>query len=154
MVRTEFGDTDTFSIGKGVRQGCILSPSLFNLYAEYIMREAGLHESEEGIHIGGRKLNDLRYADDTTLLAGSKEGLHNLLTNVQLHSEKAGLYLNMKKTKIMSTAKIDSFTINNVELEVVSSFVFLGSTIEEDGDCKVDIKRRSALGRASMAGLD
>ncbi len=111
-VRTEFGDTDAFGIGKGVRQGCILSPSLFNLYAERIMREAGLQESEEGIMIGGRKVNDLRYADDTTLLAGSRDGLHALLTNVQLHSEKAGLYLNIKKTKIMSTTKTDSFVIN------------------------------------------
>ena len=153
-VRTEFGDTDTFGIGKGVRQGCILSPSLFNLYAERIMREAGLEESEEGIRIGGRKVNDLRYADDTTLLAGSKDGLHSMLTNVQTHSEKAGLYLNIKKTKIMSTAKIDSFVINGVELEVVRSFVFLGSTIEEDGDCKEEIKRRFALGRASMGGLE
>src|SRR5277367_6505896 len=126
-VRTEFCHAD---FGKGVRKGCILSPSLFNLYAERIMREAGLQESEEGILIGGRIVNDLRYADDTTLLAGSKDGLHALLTNVQLHSEKAGLYLNVKKTKIMSTAQVDTFVINNVELEVVKSFMFLGSTIE------------------------
>ena len=98
-VRTEFGDTDAFGIGKGVCQGCILSPSLFNLYAERIMREAGLQESAKGILIGGRKVNDLRYADDTTLLAGSRDGLHALLTNVQLYSEKAGLYLNMKKLR-------------------------------------------------------
>ena len=103
--------------------------------------EAGLQESEEGMLIGGRKVNDLRYADDTTLLAGSRDGLHALLTSVQLHSKKAGLYLNIKKTKIMSLTKIDSFVINNVELEVVRSFVFLGSTIEEDGDCKEEIKR-------------
>ena len=87
-------------------------------------------------------------------MAGSKNGLHALLTSVQKHSEKAGLYLNIKKTKIMSTAKLDSFAINNVDLEIVRSFVFLGSTIEEDGDCKEEIKRRLALGRASMSGLD
>lgn len=91
VVRTEFGDTENFGIGKGVRQGCILSPSLFNLYAERVMREAGVEESEAGIMIGGRKLNNLRYADDTTLLATKIPDLQSLIVNVQQASEKAGL---------------------------------------------------------------
>ena len=91
VIRTEFGDTDNFKIKKGVRQGCILSPFLFNLYAERIMRMAEMEEATEGIKIAGRTLNNLRYADDTTLLAGKKEDLAELIRRLKKESEKAGL---------------------------------------------------------------
>ena len=96
-VRTEYGDTESFSIGKGVRQGCVLSPYLFNLYSEYIMRQANLEELDIGVKMGGRKINNLRYADDTTLLAESKEELLQLVTSVKEKSAQAGHYLNLKK---------------------------------------------------------
>ena len=99
-IRTEYGTTDWFQIGKGVRQGCRLSPCLFNLYAEHIMRNAGLHEAQAGIKIAGRNINNLRYADDTTLMAENEE-LKSLLMKVKEESEKVGLKLNMQKTKIM-----------------------------------------------------
>ena len=101
-VRTGHGTTDWFQIGKGVRQGCILSPSLFNFYAEYIMRNAGLEETQAGIKIAGRNINNLRYADDTTLMAESEEELKTLLMKVKVESEKVGLKLNIQKTKIMA----------------------------------------------------
>ena len=116
VIRTEFGDTDNFKIKKGVRQGCILSPFLFNLYAERIMRMAEMEEATEGIKIAGRTLNNLRYADDTTLLAGKKEDLKNLIRRLKKESEKAGLYFNIKKTKIMTTADYDSFEIDGRKL--------------------------------------
>ena len=100
-VRTGHGTTDWFQIGKGVHQGCILSPCLFNLYAEYIMRNAGLEETQAGIKIAGRNINNLRYADDTTLMAESEEELKSLLMKVKEESEKVGLKLNIQKTKIM-----------------------------------------------------
>ena len=99
-VRTEHGTTDWFQIGKGVHQGCILSPCLFNLYAEYIMRNAGLEETQAGIKIAGRNINNLRYADDTTIMAESEEELKSLLMKVKEESEKVGLKLNIQKTKI------------------------------------------------------
>ena len=102
-VRTGHGTTDWFQIGKGVRQGCILSPCLFNLYAEYIMRNAGLEETQAGIKIARRNLNKLRYADDTTLMAESEEELKSLLMKVKVESEKVGLKLNIQKTKIMAS---------------------------------------------------
>ena len=101
--RTGHGTTDWFQIGKGVRQGCILSPCLFNLYAEYIMRNAGLDESQARIKIAGRSINNLRYADDTTLMGETKEELKSLLMMVKKESEKAGLKLNIQKTKIMAS---------------------------------------------------
>ena len=107
-VRTGHGTTDCFQIGKGVRQGCILSPCLFNLYAEYIMRNAGLDEEQTGIKIARRNINNLRYADDTTLLAGSKEELKSLLMKVKEESEKVGLKCNIQKTKIMVPSPITS----------------------------------------------
>ena len=106
MVRTGQGTTDWFQIGKGVCQGCILSPRLFNLYADYIMRNAGLEEAQAGIKIAGRHTNNLRYADDTTLMAESKEELKSLLMKVKEESEKVGLKLNIQKTKIMAVGKI------------------------------------------------
>ena len=107
-VRTGQGTTDWFQIGQGVRQGCILSPCLFNLYAEYIMRNAGLEETHSGIKIARRNINNLRYADDTTLMAESEEELKSFLMKVKVESEKVGLKLNILKTKIMASGPITS----------------------------------------------
>ena len=107
-VRTEYGTTDWFRIRKGVRQGCILSPCLFNFYAEYIMRNAGIDEAKAGIKIAGRNINNLTCADDTTLMAESKEELKSLLMKVNQESEKVGLKLNIQKTKIMASDPITS----------------------------------------------
>ena len=103
------GTTDWFQIGKGVRQGCVLSHCLFNFYAEYIMRNAGLEEAQAGIKIAGRNINNLRYADDTTLMAESEEELKSLLMKVKVESEKVGLKLNILKTKIMASGPITSW---------------------------------------------
>ena len=110
-VRTGHGTTDWFQIGRGVRQGCILSPRLFNVYAEYIMRNAGLEEAQAGIKVAGRNINNLRYADDTTLMAESEE-LRSLLMEVKEESEKVGLKLNIQKTKIMASGPITSWQID------------------------------------------
>ena len=115
-----YGSTDGFQIGKGVHQGCILSPCLFNFYAEYIMRNAGLEEAQAGIKIGGRNINNLRYADDTTLMAESEE-LNSLLMKVKEESENVGLKLNIQKTKIMASGPITSWQIDG---ETVSDFIF------------------------------
>ena len=124
-------------LGKGVRQGCILSPCLFNLYSEYIMRNAGLDEAQAGIQIARRNINNLRYADDTTLMAESEEELKSFLMKVKEESEKVGLKLNIQKTKIMASGPITSWQING---ETVSDFLFLGSKITADGDCSHKIK--------------
>ena len=116
---------DWFKIGKGVRQGCILSPCLFNFYAEYIMRNAGLDEAQAGIKIAGRNINNLRYADDTTLMAESKE-LKSLLMKVKEESEKPGLKLSIQKTKIMATGPITSWQIDGETLETVADFILGG----------------------------
>ena len=126
-VRTRHGTTDWFQIGKGVRQGCILSPCLFNLYAEYIMRIAGLHEAQAGIKIGGRNTNNLRYADDTTLMVESEEELKSLLMKVKEESEKVGLKLNIQKMKIMASDPITSWQIDGETVETVADFIFKGS---------------------------
>ena len=151
-VRTEFGETDNIDIGKGVRQGCILSPLLFNIYAEIIMREA-LEEWESGISIGGRMVTNLRYADDTTLLAGTKKELIELVERVRRASEKAGLYLNVGKTKVMTTGDIGEVTVDGKDIEVVTKFVFLGALITKDGLCEKEVRRRIAMGKAAMGGL-
>ena len=150
-VRSGHGTTDWFQIGKGVRQGCILSPCLFNLYAEYIMRNAGLEETQAGIKIFGRNINNLRYANDTTLMAESEEELKSLLMKVKEENEKVGLKLNIQKTKIMASGPITSWEIDG---ETVSDFIFLGSKITADGDCSHEIKRRLLLGRKVMTNLD
>ena len=121
LIATEHRTTDWFQIGKGVHQGCILSPCLFNLYAEYIMRNAGLEEAQAGIKIAGRNVNNLRYADDTTLMAESEEELKSLLMKVKMKSEKVGLKLNIQKMKIMASGPITSWEIDG---ETVPDFIF------------------------------
>ena len=115
---------DWFQIGKGVHQGCILSPCLFNLYAEYIMRNSGLEEAQAGIKIAGRNINNLRYADDMTLMAESEEELKSLLMKVKEESEQVDLKLNIQKTKIMASAPIISWQINGERMETVRDFTF------------------------------
>ena len=122
-VRTGHGTTDWFQIGKGVRQACILSPCLFNLYAEYIMRNAGLKETQAGIKIAGRNINNLRYADDTTLMAESEEELKSPLMKMKEESEKVGLKLNIQKTKIMASGPITSWQIDGETMETVRDFI-------------------------------
>uniref|UniRef100_A0A803U173 ribonuclease H n=1 Tax=Anolis carolinensis TaxID=28377 RepID=A0A803U173_ANOCA len=153
-VRTDHGTTDWFKIGKGVQQGCRLSPYLFNLYAEHIMRRAGLDESKAGVKISGRNINNLRYADDTTLMAESEEELRSLITKVKEESAKAGLQLKIKKTKIMATTPIDNWQIEGENMEAVTDFIFLGAKITADADCSQEIRRRLLLGRRAMANLD
>ena len=153
-VRTGHGTADWFQIGKGVCQGCILSPCLFNLYVEYIMRNAGLDEAQAGIKIEGRNINNLRYADDTTLMAESEEELKSLLMKVKEESEKVGLKLSSQKTKIMAFSPITSWEIDGERVETVSDLIFLGSEITADGDCSHEIKRHLLLGRKVMTNLD
>ena len=153
-VRTGHGTTDWFQIGKGVRQGCILSPCVFNFYAEYIMRNVGLEETQAGIKIAGRNINDLRYADDTTLTAESEEELKSHLIKVKDKRENVGLKLNIQKTKIMASSPITSWEIDGETVETVSDFIFLGSKITADGDCSHVIKRHLLLGRKVRTNLD
>ena len=129
-----------------------MSPCLFNFYAEYIIRNAGLEEAQAGIKIAGRNINNLRYADDTTLMAESEEELKSLLMKEE--SEKVGLKLNIQKTKIMASSLITSWQIDGETVETVSDFIFLGSKITADGDCSHEIKRRLLLGRKVMSSLD
>ena len=153
-VRTGHGTTDWFQIGKGVRQGCIFSPCLFNFYAEYIMQNAGLDEAQAGIKMAGRNINNLRYADDTALMAESKEELKSLLMKVKEESEKAGLKLTIQKTKIMASGPITLWQIAGETMETVRDFIFLGSKITADGDCSHEIKRRLLLGRKATTNLE
>ena len=153
-VRTGHGPTDWFQIGEGVCQGCILSPFLFNLYAEYIMRNAGLEEAQAGIKIAGRNINNLRDTDDTTLMAESEEELKGLLMKMKEESEKVGLKLNIQKTKIMASGPITSWQIDGETVETVADFISLGSKITADGDCSHEMKRRLLLGRKVMTNLD
>ena len=146
-VRTGHGTTDWFQIAKGIRQGCILSPYLFNLYAEYIIRNAGLDEAQAGIKIAGRNINNLRYADNTTLMVESEEELKSLLMKVKVESEKVGLKLNIQKTKMTTSGPITSWEIDGETVETVSDFIFLGSKITADGDFNHEIKRCLLLGR-------
>ena len=150
-IRTGHGTTDWFQIRKGICQGCTLLPCLFNLYAEYIMRNAGLDEAQAGIKIAGRNINNLRYADDTTLMTESEEELKSLLMKVKEESEKVGLKLNIQKTKFMASSPI---TLWEIDGETVADFIFLDSKITADGDCSHEIKRRLLLGRKVMPNLD
>ena len=129
-----------------------MSPCLFNLYAENVLRNAGLEEAQAGIKISGRNINKLRYADDTTLMAESGEELKSLLIKVK-ESEKVGLKLNIQKTKIMASGPIASWQIDGETVETVSDFIFWGSKITADGDCSHEIKRHLLLGRKVMTNL-
>ena len=122
-VRTGHGTTDCFHIGKGIHQGCILSPCLYNFYAEYIVRNAGLNEAQAGIKIAGRNISNLRYADYTNVMAESK-GLRSLLMKMKEESEKVGLKLNIQKTKIMASGPIPSWQIDGETMETVTDFIF------------------------------
>ena len=139
-VRTRHGTTDWFQIGKGVRQGCVLSPCLFNLYAEYIMQNARLDEAQAGIKFAGRNLNNIRYTDNTTLMAESEQELKRLLMKVKDENEKAGLKLNIQKMKIMASGPITSWEIDGETMGTVTDFIFLGSKITAYGDCSHEIK--------------
>ena len=139
-IRTEFGETDTINIGKGVRQGYILSPLLFNIYVEIIMREA-LEDWDGGISIGGRRITNLRYADDSSLIAETKNNLIAIMEGVMLVSEKVGLYLNVGKTKVMMTEDQGEMVVDGKHIEVVSHFIFLGFLITKDGSCEKEIRK-------------
>ena len=143
-----------FKIGKGVPQGCIFSPCLFNLYAEYIRQNARLDEAQAAIKIAGRNINNLRYADDTTLMAESEKELKSLLMKVKEESEKVGLKLNIQKTKITASGPITSWEIDGETVETVSDFILGGSKITADGDCSHEIKRCLLVERNVMTNLD
>ena len=155
-VRTEHRTTDWFQIGKGVCQGYILSPCLFNLYTEYIMRNAGLEEAQAGIKTAGKNTNNLRYADDTILMAESEEELKSLLMKVKDESEKVGLKLNIQKMKIMASGPITSWEIDGETVETVSDFIFifLSSKVTANGDWGHEIKRCLLLETKVMTNLD
>ena len=153
-ARTGHRTTDWFQIRKGVHQGCMLSPCLFNLYAEHIMRNAGLDEAQAGIKIAKRNINNLRYADDNTLMAESEEELKNLLMKVKEESEKVGLKLSIQKTKIMASGPITSWQIDGETVETVTDLIFLDSKITADGDYSHEIKRCLLLGRKAMTNPD
>ena len=153
-VRTGHGTTDWFQIVKEVCQGCILSPCLFNLYAEYIMTNNGLEEAQAGIKIARRNINNLRYADDTTLMAEGEEELKSLLRKVKEESEKVGLKLNIQKVKFMASGSITSWQIDGETVETVTDFILGGSKITTDGNCSNEIKRRLLLGRKVVTNLD
>ena len=139
-----------FQTGKGVHQGCILSPCLFNLYTEYIMQNAGLDEVEAGIKISGRNISNLRYADDTVLMAESEEELKSLMMKVKEESEKVGLKLNIQRRNIMASSPITSRQIDGETMETVTEFISLSSKITANGDCSHEIKRRLLLARKAM----
>ena len=151
--RTGHGTTDWFQTAKGICRGCILSPCLFNFYAEYIVRNAGLEEAQAGIKIARRNINNLRYADDTTLMAESEEKLKSLLMKTQEESEKVCLKLNIQKTNSMTSGPITSWEIDGETGNSVRLY-FLGSKITADADYSHEIKRRLFLGRKIMSNLD
>ena len=152
-LRTGHGTTDWFQIGKGVCQGCILSPCLFKFYAEYIMRNAGLEEAQDRIKIAKGNISNLRYADDTTLTAESEEELKSLWMKVKEKSEKVGLKLNYQKTKITASGSITSWQIDGETMETVSNFILGGSKITAGDDCRHEIKRHLLLGGKLMTNL-
>ena len=155
QLKLDMEPTDWFQVGKGVHQGCILSPCIFNLYAEYITRNAELDESQAGIKIAGRNINNLRYADDTSFMAESEEELKSVLMRMEEESKKTGLKLNIQKTNIMASDPIISGQTDRGEKEeTVTGFILLGSKITADGDCSHKIKRYLLLGRKAMTNID
>ena len=152
-VSTGHGTTDWFQIGKGVHQGYMLAPCLFNLYAEYIIRNTGLDEAQAGIKIAGRNINKLRFTDDTTFMAEIEEELKSLLMKLK-ESEKVGLKLNIQKTKIMASSPIISWQTDEKTVETVTDLIFAGFKITADGDYSHEIKRHLLLGRKVMTNLD
>ena len=153
-VRTKHGTMDWFKIGKGVHQGFMFSPCLFTLYAEYLMQNAKLDESQDGIKIGGRNMNNLRNTDDTTLMAESEGELKRLFMRVKRGECKTGLKLNIQKTKIMASGPITSWQTEGDKVEAVTDFIPLNSKITVDGDCSREIKRCLLLERKPMTNLD
>ena len=151
-VRTECGESAEFPIKKGVRQGCVISPILYNIYAEMIIRNV-LETWSGGVRIGGRMVSNLRYADDTTILASSKEELRIGLIKLKTESEKAGLFLNLNKTKVMTTANLDSFVVDGEPVEVVHDYVFLGAKIADDARDNQEVLRRIAMGKKAIMSL-
>ena len=155
FVRIKHGTTDWFKIGKGVHQGCILSPCLFNFCTKYVMQNAGLDESQAGIKIAGKNINNLRYADNTTLMAETEEKLKSLLMRVKEESEKTSLKLNVKITKVMASGPLTSCQIKGGKFERMTDFLFLGSKIAADSYyCSYEIKRCLLLGRKVMTNLE
>ena len=152
-ARTGHRPTDWFQIGKGVHQHCILSPCLFNICSEYIMRNAGMEKAQAGLKISGRNINNLRYTHDPTLMAKSEEP-KNLLMKMKEESAKVGLKLNVQKTKITASSPTTSWQIDGETVETVADFIFKGSKITADDDCSHEIKRRLLLGRKVMTNLD
>ena len=148
------GTTPRFQIGKGVRQSCILSLCLFNFYAGYIVQTARLEEAQAGIKVAGRNINNLRYADDTTLMAQSEEELKSLLKKVKEEKEKVGLKLNIQKTKIMASVPITSWQIDGETMQTVIDFILGGSKTSADGDCSHEIKRHLLFGRKAITNIN
>jgi len=153
-VTTAHGTMNWFKFGKRVLQGYMLSPCSFNLYAEYTMRNAGLDDSQSGIKFPRRNINNLRYADGTTLMAESEEKLKSLLMRVKEENEKAGLKLNIQKTEIMASGPITLWQIDEEKLETMTDFIFFGSKVTADGECSHELKRRLILGRKDVTNLD
>jgi len=151
-VKTEYGNIEWFEVGKGVRQGCILSSYLFNMHSEYILRRVGF-EDNIGIKIGGRTINNLRYADDTTILTEDKEDMRKLLKKLKEKSEKVGLMLNLKKTQIMTTGTLKEFILDGTKMEI-NFYTFLGSIITRDGYDYKEINRKLSIGRMAMTKLE
>ena len=145
---------DWFQIRKGVCQDCVLSPCLFNFYATYITWNASLGEAQAGINISARNINNLRYADDTTFMAESKEEVKSLLMKVKEESEKAGLIVNIQKTKIMASDPITTWQIDGETMETARDFIFLGSKITAEDDYSHEIQIRLLLERKAMTNLD
>ena len=154
-IRTTHGITDAFEIGQGVRQGCILSPHLFNIYAEHVMRKALKHHPT-GIAVGGRLVNNLRYADDIVLVAKSMQELQDLTNKVKTASEAAGLFLNVSKTKVMKVTKSpnnESLTVNNQNVKTVKVFNYLGALLTNTLDDSNEVRRCIPIAKTVMIGL-
>jgi hypothetical protein len=152
-VKLEYRNTEWFEVRKGVRHRCIMSHYLFNMYSEYILRRVGF-EDNIGVQVGGRTINNLQYADDTTILAENKEDMGKLLKKLKEESEKAGLMLNLQKTKIMTTGTPNEFLLDGTEMEIIDCYTFLGPIITRDGYEYKEINRRLSIGRMTMTKLE